>query len=124
MRLRFPKAARLTRSSEFALLKQEGSSFHGKYIVLSVLKSPPTPETRVGIITSRRVGPAVVRTKVRRRIRELFRTSRPRLEQGVWMVIVARPHAPRASFDEMRREWEQLIQRSGILGGESSSCAS
>lgn len=120
MRLRFPKAARLTCSSEFALLKQEGSSFHGRYLVLSVLKTAPTAHTRVGIITSRRVGRAVVRTKVRRRIRELFRATRPRLGQGIWLVVVARPHAARASFDELRKEWEHLVQRSGILMSELS----
>jgi len=123
MRLRFPKAARLTRSSEFALLKQEGSSFHGKYMVLSVLKQAPTATTRVGIITSRRVGRAVVRTQVRRRIRELFRSTRASIIPGTWLVVIARQHASRASFDALHREWGSLLQRSGVQGQQTPPCA-
>jgi ribonuclease P protein component len=115
MRLRFPKAVRLTRASEFALLKREGSSFHGRYIVLSVLREATTLTTRVGIITSRRVGGAVVRTRVRRRLRELFRQSRHQIQPGWWLVVVARPHAARAAFEQLRAEWVQLIRRSGIV---------
>ena len=124
MRLRFPKAARLASASEFALLKREGSSFHGKYMILSVLRNAPTADTRIGIITSRRVGGAVVRTKVRRRIRECFRLSRPQLVPGVWMVVVARAYAARASSEELRSEWSQLARKSGILLDANPQCAS
>ena len=41
MSLCFPKAARLTRSSEFARLKRDGAAFHGKYLILSVLEDLP-----------------------------------------------------------------------------------
>lgn len=116
VRLRFPKSARLTRAPEFSKLKNEGTSFHGKYMVLSVLKNvPETDAARVGIITSRRVGGAVERSKVRRRFREIFRQARPRLSPGVWLVLVARKHAARADFGQLEAEWRQLARRSGIL---------
>jgi ribonuclease P protein component len=124
MRLRFPRAVRLQRSSEFALLKREGSSFHGKYMVLSVLRSAPVATTRIGIITSRRVGGAVVRTKVRRRIRELVRATRPQLMPNLWLVIVARPHASRADFSQFQKEWLELAARANILQAPAPSCAS
>ena len=116
VRLRFPKSARLTRAPEFSKLKSEGTSFHGKYMVLSVLKNvPETGAARLGIITSRRVGGAVARTRVRRCFREIFRQSRPSLCQGIWLVLVARQHAARAAFGQLEAEWRQLARRSGIL---------
>ena len=114
MRLRFPKAARLFRAAEFSRLRAEGRSFHGRYMVLSVLASEGGA-ARVGIITSRRVGGAVQRVGVRRRLRELVRAERPRLAGGQWFVLVARAKAVEAEFSALRAEWLQLAARAGLL---------
>lgn len=115
MPLRFPKTARLTRASEFQRLKREGVSFHGKFMVLSVLQNCSTDESRIGIITSRRVGDAVTRNRVRRRLREIVRADRPCWIQGCWMVIVARQRAANAAFEELRQEWRNLATRGAVL---------
>lgn len=114
-RLRFPKSARLSRAGEFARLKQEGVSFHGKLVVLSILKAEPDTETRIGLITSRRVGAAVVRNRVRRRLREIVRAMRPRFQRGWHIVLIARAAAARASFHGLREDVLLLVQRSAIL---------
>src|SRR5678809_1123012 len=111
VRFRFPKSARLFRASEFRRMKAEGVSFHGKFIVLSVLKDMPAPEVRVGLITSRRVGGAVVRNRVRRRLREIVRRHQHALGSGVWLVIIARPAAAAASFAALDDEWLRLMKR-------------
>ena len=123
MRLHFPKAARLTQSSEFARLKRDGAAFHGKYLILSVLKDLPGAEVRAGFITSRRVGGAVIRNRVRRRLREIVRHARPQLRPGTWLVCVARPHAARASFQQLQTEWWQLARRGGIVS-DVAPCSS
>src|SRR5277367_4233495 len=114
--LRFPKSARLSRASEFQRMRRDGQSFHGKFIVLSVLKNLPSPEVRVGLITSRRVGGAVVRNRVRRRLREIVRATQPEIVAGTWLTLVARQAAARATFQNLAVEWRQLAQRSTILG--------
>ena len=115
MSLRFPRSARLTRASEFQKLKREGVSFHGKFMVLSVLKHQPGADTRIGIVTSRRVGGAVVRNRVRRRLREIVRADRPRMELGRWIVIIARQRAAGAAFGDLCCEWRRLAARSTVL---------
>ena len=117
-RLRFPKSTRLTRAGEFSKLKREGASFHGKLFVLSVLKSAPDSATRVGFITSRRVGGAVERNLVRRRLREIVRASLGEMCEGVWLVLIARQAAARASFQALREEWQILARRGALF----SSC--
>ena len=114
-RLRFPKSAHLCRAGEFARLKRDGQSFHGKLMVLSVLAAGEEKESRIGLITSRRVGGAVVRNRVRRRLREIVRAARPQLKAGVWLALIARQAAARATFQALRDEWTQLAQRSSIL---------
>ena len=71
--------------------------------------------TRTGIVTSRRLGTAVVRSRVRRRLREIVRHARPALREGLWLVIVAKPLAARSTFEVLREEWTQLARRGGIL---------
>jgi ribonuclease P protein component len=115
LRLRFPKSARLSRASEFARLRREGHSFHGKLIVLSVLNVAPDTETRIGLITSRRVGGAVVRNRVRRRLREIIRAVRPQLRHGLHLVIVARAAAAKADFALLQADVLALAQRSAIF---------
>lgn len=110
---RFPKSARLTRSGEFSKMKHAGVSFHGKFVVLSVLKRSPPEPTRVGFITSRRVGAAVQRNKVRRRLRELVRTSQP-LRPGFWLVLIARAAATRATWEQLREEFTTLAGRATL----------
>lgn len=114
-RLRFPKSARLSRASEFARLRREGRSFHGSFVVLSVLPAEPDSDSRVGLITSRRVGGAVLRNRVRRRLREIVRAMRPQLRRGWHLVIVARASAVRAEFAALRDEVFALAQRGAIL---------
>jgi len=114
-RLRFPKAARLTRVAEFARVRTEGKPMHGRMMVLGILKDSGDVTTRVGIVTSRRVGGAVVRNRVRRKLREIFRAARSRLAPGIWLVIVAKSPAAKASFEMLSGEWSQLARRGGIL---------
>ena len=113
VRLRFPKALRLTRGPEFARLKREGTSTAGRYLVFSVLAHGEGP-TRVGFITTRRIGNAVARNLLRRRLRELFRTQAPGFREGMWVVVIARHRAAQASFAELAAEWAKLAERAGL----------
>jgi ribonuclease P protein component len=79
------------------------------------LKAEPETETRIGLITSRRVGGAVVRNRVRRRLREIIRAVRPRMLRGWHIVVVARPGAATADFATLRADVLSLAQRSAIL---------
>ena len=117
MRYRFPKSARLTRVAEFNRVKSEGNSCQGRFLVLSVLKNLSSMEIRTGLITSKRLGGAVERNRVRRRLREIVRMSRPKLQPGLWLVLIARRHAVDAPFELLQREWLQLAQRASILAG-------
>ena len=83
-------------------------------MLLGVLKNSE-PGVRIGLITSRRIGNAVTRNRTRRRLREMVRLSRPRLNDGLWIVLVARRSAAFAGYHEIEREWLSLARRASIL---------
>jgi len=83
-------------------------------MVLSVLQTSELG-TRVGLITSRRIGNAVKRNKTRRQLRELVRHLLPRMKPGLWLVLIARKNAVSAEFKTIEREWLSLAVRASIL---------
>ena len=73
------------------------------------------PETRIGLITSKRIGNAVIRNRTRRRLREMVRQSLPGIKPGFWLVLIARRTAVTAEFKMIEREWLSLAERASIL---------
>ena len=69
---------------------------------------------RFGISTGRRLGGAVRRNRVRRRLREILRRSPNETGHGWDILIVVRPPAVDASYDELRAALEHLL---GLVHG-------
>lgn len=67
------------------------------------------------MITSRRVGGAVQRNRMRRRVRELFRGARGEMAPDVWIVVVAKSGSAEVTFSELREEWLRLMRRLSIV---------
>ncbi len=78
---------------------------------------PQEGPARFGIITSRKVGGAVDRNLVRRRLREICRSQRPLVKAGLLVVVSAKASAATATFAELREEWLLLARRLSILPG-------
>jgi ribonuclease P protein component len=113
--LAFPKTGRLTSASDFDRIKKAGHSERGKFIVLATLEVQNSGASRAGFITSGRIGGAVVRNRVRRRLREIVRKHQHDLRDGFWIVVIARPDATKASYSALEDEWLRLAKRAFIL---------
>ena len=70
---------------------------------------------RAGFVTSGRLGGAVVRNRVRRRLREIVRRHQHQLRQDVWFVIIARREVATATYGALQDEWLHLARRASIL---------
>jgi ribonuclease P protein component len=77
--------------------------------------------TRFGFSTGRRLGGAVIRNRIRRRLREILRALGPRLRPGSDVLVVARPPAVAATFQELRQALERLLRQSGVLRDEGTN---
>jgi len=60
---------------------------------------------------SKKVGSAVTRNTVRRRLREIFRSTSPHLPSSLDLVISARPAAAQASFEDLNEEFARSLKR-------------
>ena len=113
--LSFPKSRRLTRASEFERVKREGLVRRGNLLTLSATVVENSGLCRVGFITSRRLGSAVIRNRVRRRLREIVRQHQHDLRQDFWIVLIAKRDAANASYSALEDEWLRLARRASIL---------
>jgi ribonuclease P protein component len=111
----FPKAKRLILPAEFARVKGQGTAERGRFLVLGTLKVKDEKSFRAGFVTPKHIGTAVVRNRVRRRLRDIVRTAQARLRAGVWLVVVARPYASKATHAQLKDEWLRLAERASIL---------
>ena len=111
----FSRGRRLTRASEYEHVKRDGLVRRGKLLMVSATPVENSGLCRVGFITSRLLGSAVVRNRVRRRLREIVRRHQHDLRQGFWIVLVARRDAANASYRALEDEWLLLARRASIL---------
>ncbi len=84
---------------------------------LSALDSGEDRGARLGVITTRKCGPAVERSRFRRLIRESFRLQRHELPRGLWLVAIARTGAGKAPYQSIREEWLRHLVRLSIIQG-------
>ena len=68
-------------------------------------------ESRLGLTTGTKLGHAVVRNRVRRRIREIFRLSQGKMKQGYDCIVVARTRAAHADYWEIKRAFEKTCKK-------------
>jgi ribonuclease P protein component len=71
---------------------------------------------RLGVVASKKIGGAVVRNRAKRRIREIFRSTKPQATEsrrGYDLVVIARQDLPRAPFDAVRVDVAAVLGRVG-----------
>ncbi len=75
----------------------------------------PIESSRIGIIAGRRAGNAVRRNRLKRVCRELVRGSIPSLLPGYECILYPKTRILDASFGEVKRVWNEMLQEIGIL---------
>ena len=94
------------------------SSGHANgYLVLYARKNRMNTN-RVGVTVGKKLGHAVVRNRVRRRLREVYRLNEERFAPGWDIVVVARSRCISADFGKLTQAYLSLAEKAGILRQE------
>ncbi|MFJ6832658.1 ribonuclease P protein component [Streptomyces sp. NPDC091209] len=118
-----PTEHRLRRREDFATAVRRGRRAGRPLLVVHLRSGEPdphapgesAPSTRAGFVVSKAVGGAVVRTKVKRRLRHLMRDRVALLPPGSLVVVRALPGAGDADHEQLARDLDAALQR--LLGG-------
>ena len=108
------KSLRLTKNFEFKKVYEARRRWSSPFFTMYV-KNNQLDRTRLGISISKKVGKSVVRNKIKRRIKEIFRKSLAEIKKGYDVVITVKPQAADADFKTMESEIKSLLKRGNLL---------
>lgn len=91
------------------------SAAHANGFLVLYARKNRTDTNRVGITVSKKLGHAVVRNRVRRRLREVYRLNEENFQPGWDIVVVARTKAVSCDFSALTKAYLSLAEKAGIL---------
>ncbi|MBE6935081.1 MAG: ribonuclease P protein component [Ruminococcaceae bacterium] len=103
----------INQNRDFRRLYSSGKSAVNAYLAIYCRRNK-TAVNRLGLTVGTKIGKAVVRNRVRRRIREAYRLREASLKTGYDIVIVARTRAAQSSYQEIDRALGALLSKLGI----------
>lgn len=107
---RLPKNEILRRRADFDELFRRGKRWHGKAIQIVYWKAE---DRGVAFLVSKRVGKAVIRNRIRRRMREIYRKRRQHIG-NYRMAILAKPAAREAHYSDLIGDFESFLAFIGV----------
>ena len=109
----------LSRPRDFATLQGTGAVRSHPLLVVRILRTDL--ETRFGLATGRKLGGAVIRNRLRRRLREALRALAPSFQPGWDVLIIARPALVNATHEELTEAVARLLRQGGVLEGPTTA---
>lgn len=114
-RLRFGRAMRIKHGRDFARVREQGGRLAGGCLVANWLPLPAGSPTRLGVVAGGKIGGAVIRTRVKRLLRESFRLHQWELARPLDLVLVARPSIVGKDFTGVERDFLAVLRKAGLL---------
>lgn len=114
-RLGLGRDQRIKHGRDFTRIRTSGRRLAFGCLAANWLALPENSRSRLGVVVSRKLGGAVVRSRARRLLRESFRRHQTELQQPVFLVLVARPSIVGRPFASVEADLLKALRRAGLL---------
>lgn len=114
-KLKFSRAMRIKQGRDFSRVRQDGQRWVHGCLIANWRKLPADSTSRLGVVTSGKIGNAIVRNRARRLFREAFRRHQHDLTQPVDLVLVARASIAGKAFADVEKDFLTTLRKAGLL---------
>jgi ribonuclease P protein component len=111
----FPKSVRIQASSDFRNHKENGERLAKGCLLANWQLLPSDSFSRLGVVTSKHLGKAVIRNRARRLMRECFRLHKKKFLNEVDLILVARKSIANKSFFDVEKDFIALLKKCNLL---------
>ena len=108
------RATTVKENYEFRRMYAKGKSGVSSCLVV-YCRPNKRDNNRLGVTVSAKLGHAVVRNRIRRRLREIYRLSQPKMKQGFDIILVARSRAVTATYQDLERAYFRMCEKLDLL---------
>ena len=105
----FSKARRICRNADFKRVYALGKKIRASSLTLYWLKTSDEQPARIGVAVGRKVANAVIRNRIKRRIREIYRTYPQPLSPGYWILVNAKRECAEMDINLLRESFYAAI---------------
>ena len=113
--LRLGRGSRLAQSRDFARLRLHGERLACGCLIANWSKLPEGARAKLGVITSKKIGGAVARSRARRLLRESFRQHQHDFSQPVEIILVARNSIVGKKYADVEKDFLAALKRARLL---------
>jgi len=117
-RLRLSRGSRVTQNRDFIRIRQQGERLAQGCLVANWNMLPEGASPKLGVVTSRKIGGAVQRTRARRLLRESFRLHQHEFARPIELILVARNSIVGKQFADVEKDFLTTLRRAGLLRNE------
>lgn len=109
------RRSRIKQGRDFLRVRQTGERAVKGCLIANWLRLPVDSRSRLGVVVSKKVGNSVVRSRVKRLLRESYRQHQHELSQPLDLVLVARPSIAEKDFISVERDLISTLRQAGLL---------
>lgn len=110
----FSYRERLHLQKDFNRVFKKGLKLDNKAIRIMAYINEGQQIRRLGLVTPRKVGTAVLRNRTKRRLREIFRTNKHSLEPGLDLIFISRPETASLDYGSLKKIILGLLESAGL----------
>lgn len=116
-RYTFPKNCRLTKKKDFQNVYRNGKVHVDRYAILYILPNDGLP-SKVGFAVGKKLGNAVLRNSIKRKMREVFRHTQQQIVPGHHLIWVARKSLISKNLDTYYQVFEKILKKTQLYRTE------
>ncbi|HTV41088.1 MAG TPA: ribonuclease P protein component [Candidatus Sulfotelmatobacter sp.] len=118
-RLRLSRGSRVTQNRDFVRIRQQGERLAQGCLVANWNLLPEGAHSKLGVVTSRKIGGAVQRTRARRLLRESYRLHQHEFARPIEIILVARNSIAGKKFADVEKDFLTTLRRAGLLRNDA-----